>query len=84
MDDLTGAETTLLRDLRERLSRSDDVPALDLAEDDAPERPEVEAALRKLYENDYIDGFVPDDRTYPVMIEAVTSKGEHYLREHTL
>lgn len=78
--ELTDFETELLSDLRQRLADADDVPALDLAEVDSPRRPEVEAALRKLYDADYIDGFVPDDRDYPVMIEAVTSKGEQALR----
>jgi len=78
--ELTHAETELLRDLRRRLAEADDVPALDIAAEDDPRRPEVEAALRTLYDGDYIDGFVPDDRDYPVMIEALTSKGEHALR----
>ena len=78
--ELTAFETELLRELRVRLADADDVPALDLAAEDSPRRGEVEAALRRLYDDDYIDGFVPDDRDYPVMIEALTSKGEHAAR----
>ncbi|GIG70095.1 hypothetical protein [Phytomonospora endophytica] len=78
--ELNDFETEVLRDLRQRLQNADDVPALDLAEVDSPRRPDVEAALRRLYEGDYIDGFVPDDRDYPVMIESLTSKGEGALR----
>lgn len=78
--ELTDLETELLRELHRRLREVDDVPALELAAEDSPRRGDVEAALRRLYDGDYIDGFVPEDRDYPVMIEAVTSKGEHLLR----
>ncbi|GLZ81450.1 hypothetical protein Afil01_62570 [Actinorhabdospora filicis] len=81
MDELSSADLDLLADLRIRLSAMDDVPADDLAAPDAPERGEVEAALRRLYDGDYIDGFVPDDGDFPLMIEAVTGKGERALRD---
>ncbi|MEV0644135.1 hypothetical protein AB0I28_02615 [Phytomonospora sp. NPDC050363] len=77
--ELSDLETELLRDLHGRLQNVDDVPALDLAAEDSPRRTQVEDALRRLYEGDYIDGFVPDDRDYPVMIESLTSKGRQAL-----
>lgn len=76
---LSPADLDLLGDLRTRLSAMDDVPADDLAAPDAPERSRVEDQLRRLYDGDYIDGFVPDDGDFPLMIEAVTGKGERAL-----
>lgn len=77
MDDVTlsPADLDLLGDLRVRLSAMDDVPADDLAAPESPERAEIEDRLRRLYEGDYIDGFVPEGSDFPLMIEAVTHKG---------